>query len=372
MKLNQILDPNLLRKHIENGFVGYQTHPTLPLTIYNYTHKAAFANIWGDGTIDYCRGLIVDCFDDVIARPFRKFHNLNTVHIAETMEANLPNVAPTITEKMDGSLGIYWTYDGQFGIATRGSFTSPQAKWATEYLHEKWPDRHSLKVFPNATALFEIIYRENRIVVDYPYEDLVLLGIVNFDGTERDRKEVEKVAEFLHFRITERHDPKDLYLVGDEEEKNREGYVLSYDVPGKSPVKVKVKFDEYVKLHRVITGVSPKAIWELLSTGADRSFIDTTPEHFRKWAESWVNKLFKEFQHIYAYASHIYLERPYQWHYIPEKEYRAKCAEYFSNHPYSAICFAMLDQKGKKHIDAMIWKMVKPRGDDQSFRTDGE
>lgn len=378
MKITDILDRKILREHLDNRLVGVQKHPTLPLCIYNYTPRAAFANVWGDGTIDYCRGLIVDGEDNVIARPFKKFHNLNTAHIAETMEVNLPNVIPTVTEKMDGSLGIYWAYDGQYGIATRGSFTSPQSKWATDYLHEKWKGRGHI-CFTSKTMLFEIIYKENRIVVDYDFEGLVMLGIVNIpDGTELPYDTVKQIADHCEFKCTDRYDSGVLKLVGVDEE-NREGYVLSYDVPGKSPVKVKVKFEDYVRLHRVVTGVSPKAIWELLATGADRSFIEATPEHFRNWARSWVDKLYDEFNELYAIACHIYLGRPYQFLPMSDSDYRAKCAEYFKKECKEEIasgtlgvCFAMLDHKNAVQIEQMIWKLIKPRGDDQSFRTDGE
>ena len=138
MKLNQLLDIELLNKHRAAGFVGVQFHPTLPLRIYNYTHLAQYdGKAWGDGTIDYCRGLIVDNEDEIIARPFKKFHNLNTANIPETCEENLPAQEPIVSAKLYGSLGIYYWYDGQEGIATRGSFTSPQAVWATNWYKER-------------------------------------------------------------------------------------------------------------------------------------------------------------------------------------------------------------------------------------------
>ena len=136
MKLNELLDVKLLDQHRMNRLVGCQIHPVLPLRIYNYTSAAQFDPHWGDGTIDYCRGLIVDNEDSIVARPFKKFHNLNTESIPETMETNLPVLEPTITKKLDGSLGIYYAYDGFEGIATRGSFTSDQAKWATTWYNK--------------------------------------------------------------------------------------------------------------------------------------------------------------------------------------------------------------------------------------------
>ena len=36
------------------------------------------------------------------------------------------------------------------------------------------------------------------------------------------------------------------------------------------------------------------------------------------------------------------------------------------------ILFMMLDKRPEKQIDQAIWKIIKPRGDDQSFRNDIE
>ena len=200
--LEQVVDMDKLANHVKLGMVSVTKHPHLPLRIYNYTQRAQrVPGIWGDGTIDWCRGLIVDERNNIVARPFKKFHNLNTPTIPETLEANLPKVMPTITEKMDGSLGILWEWDGYTGIATRGSFTSPQALWASS-----WYQRHCF-VYKNendspvqwpegCTPLFEIIYKANRIVCNYEQERLVLLGLIsNASGHELDYSSIAMVAE---------------------------------------------------------------------------------------------------------------------------------------------------------------------------------
>jgi RNA ligase len=387
MKLADMLDTDLLQKHIENRLVGVQKHSTLPLVIYNYTQKAQFEHVWGDGVIDYCRGLIVDSHGFVIARPFKKFHNLDTLSIPETIQGNLPDVLPHVTEKMDGSLGILYTYEHNWGIATRGSFTSPQAIWATNWYYEQLNKGNLRLHWPgDVTPLFEIIYNENRIVCKYDFEGLVLLGIVDKEtGAEWHPKDVQRYGLGNGFEddlIVKHYGNTNLYTLLSENETNREGYVLTYDIGDQPPIKVKVKFDEYVKLHRVITGVSPKAIWELLSSGKDRSFIEQTPEHFKDWAEKWIDKLFDDFNLIFTAATDIYLTRPYRWcpDYDDDKVYRAHCAEYFKKRAGAAgmpngvlgIAFAMLDGRQGKELDDMIWRLVKPRGDDKSFRTDGE
>ncbi|MGF2075356.1 RNA ligase, partial [Enterococcus casseliflavus] len=89
------------------------------LSIYNYTQKTQYEQYWTEET-SVCRGLILDSHDRIIARPFRKFRNIEEYGPDWT-----PPAEPfDVTTKLDGSLGItYLTPDG-IQIATRGSFTS--------------------------------------------------------------------------------------------------------------------------------------------------------------------------------------------------------------------------------------------------------
>ena len=64
---------------------------------------------------------------------------------------------------------------GVWILATRGSFTSPQAIKGRELL-EKYDYNRLAKDY---TYLFEIIYPENRIVCNYDFEDLILLGMIH-------------------------------------------------------------------------------------------------------------------------------------------------------------------------------------------------
>jgi RNA ligase len=95
-----------------------------------------------------------------VARPFPKFFNYGEQPDEDTRRLGQPF---TLSEKVDGSLGIHYRWNGTDGIATRGSFHSPQAQWATAALADSPPVRFDY----GRTHLFEIVYPENRIVVDY-------------------------------------------------------------------------------------------------------------------------------------------------------------------------------------------------------------
>jgi RNA ligase len=376
MKLESLLNIKELEQLVQDRFVGIQRHPSLPLRIFNYTPHAQFENKWG-GTIDFCRGLIVDDNDNIVARPFKKFHNLQTTNIPETREENLPSVPPEITKKYDGSLGVYWKYDEQFGVATRGSFTSPQAQWATKWIQEKCPRGFVDDLSGSATPLFEIIYPENRIVVKYDWEGLVLIGLVSIhSGYEYNWITLLKHAQYNGIRLTECI-KENLEILKKKNIENEEGYVLTYRRgPASPPLKVKVKMADYLRLHKIVTGMNARSVWELLSSGTGTAGFEHTPEHFQKWLASWSEKLNREFNEIFVESRQIFANRPppcgWTESIVNDRAYRAVFAEYLRQNvapAFHGVLFAMLDGKDPAPI---IWKQIKPRGDDATFRTEGE
>jgi RNA ligase len=378
LKLYDLLDKEKLDHHIREGFVSVTQHPSQPLIIFNYTPRAAFAGAWGDGTLDYCRGLIVNQHsEEIVARPFKKFHNLNTQSMPETMAENLPPYLPEITVKMDGSLGI-WYDDGtpEGAIATRGSFTSPQALWATNWwkLEANAAHRQNGLYGPWKgywTPLFEIIYPENRIVVDYgSYSGLTCIGGVDINtGLDVPRKDIAHVlGDLLVNQIHISH--KDMLpTLARFNMPNEEGYVASYD---QGRLRVKIKFEDYKRLHRIITGVNPRSLWELISKGEG---LDTTglPANFVRWADQWTDYLVGEYNRILTEAVELHGDRPFREAGETERYYRAKYARFVmaktKDRDYlKPILFDMFDGYDG---DRVIWRMLEPAGNDMRFSTSG-
>src|SRR5690349_16609824 len=113
MQLDNLLDRDLLAAMLANGYVRSQTHPALPLRIFNYSEKTQYERMWNPVTRT-CRGLIInDETGEIVARPFPKFFNYG-----EPATEGLDTSGPACTtDKMDGSLGImYPTGAGQFAI----------------------------------------------------------------------------------------------------------------------------------------------------------------------------------------------------------------------------------------------------------------
>jgi hypothetical protein len=94
-----------LERYHEEGLLHKQTHPTLDLTIWNYSPKVQYEKLWDDITMQ-CRGLITNSRGEIVARPFKKFFNYE-----EHSPEEIPNESFEVFEKMDGSLGIIFYYE---------------------------------------------------------------------------------------------------------------------------------------------------------------------------------------------------------------------------------------------------------------------
>lgn len=366
--LNDIVPLDLFKQMLDEGYIRSQVHPLYPeLVIFNYTEAAQFDRVWNAAT-NVCRGLIIKVAQgatweaaEVVARPFNKFHNLNTEYAPETMEANLPDELPLVTTKLDGSMGVVYTYDDKLWIATRGSFDSDQARWATA-----WYRQHAaakLQGWPaDVTPVCEIIYAANRIVVDYDFEGLVLLSMIdNATGRELARDKVERWAEFNKLAVVPKFD-KTLAECAAENTSNEEGYVLTYS----NNVKVKVKFEEYVRLHRILTGLNPKTVWEMLSLNQNEA-IDKLlndpkmPEGFVNWLREVATDLKAKYAEIENEAQAFFAARP-------ASPARKDQALYFVQSPHKAVLFQMLD--GKPYAET-IWDRIKPKIV-KTFKKEGE
>lgn len=313
---------------IDRGYVSATKHPDADLWVYNYTAKAQYEWVWNDTTMS-CRGLILDVRGNVIARPFPKFFSKEQL---EYTDLHVPWHEPhTITDKMDGSLGILYWMRGRPCIATRGSFTSPQAQWATAFLQTNF-DTSVLD--RDLTYLFEIIYPQNRIVVDYgTTEDLFFITAI-------DRVSGKEHVNPGPFRSVTTLQPDEM-----DDRPNAEGYVIRFA----SGFRVKVKYDEYKRLHKIVTGTSNVTVWEWLRDGRNLlELADKVPDEFHKWLMVTHRGLMRDYDGVLKQCIRDYKEYPA----------RKDTAMYFQTCKYPQVLFAMLD---KKDVDPYIWRIVKPK-----------
>ena len=350
----KIMMIQILNKLYDDGLVYKQVHPTLPLTIWNYSEKCQYKNIWNEHLL-MCRGLVTDNEGNIIARPFKKFFNIEE-------GKHTPNQDFEVYTKLDGSLGILFYYQNQWVMATRGSFTSDQAIKGFEML-QKYDYKSLNKKF---TYLFEILYQDNRIVVQYPFEDVFLLGMINTEtgdevnihnGDEDIRH--QNMIKNIGLKVVEKFDGiKDYSVLKAMVKDNEEGFVVRFS----NGDRMKVKGEEYLRLHKIMTNISTTSVWGVLSTGGNfEDLLMDVPDEF--------------FQKIKKY------ERTLRYTHFSISEDAGKRFDYFMYGKYNdkepvtdkkeyamwvlkqpqhlqPILFRMFD---KKEYSSYIWKLIRPK-----------
>ena len=338
-----------LEKYYEDGLLYKQTHPSLPLTIWNYSVSVQYENSWDEITLQ-CRGLVTDNEGNIVARPFKKFFNMDEGKHTPTSEFE-------VYDKMDGSLGIVFWYEGQWIVATRGSFTSSQSIKGKEifdrYVKKYGDDNLNIHL----TYLVEILFPENRIVVDYGNDEkLVLLGITDQYGETH-----HSHFEYLWFHkdlIVKKYDGiNDYSILKDMIKDNKEGFVIKFS----NGDRMKIKGKEYLRLHKIMTNVSTTGIWEMLSNGDDvNELLKDVPDEFYKKIKDYVRDLRYGFFQISERAGKLHDVFRYGKYGDHEVEPTKKeFAEFVLKqekvlHP---VMFAMWD---KKNYNKIIWSILKP------------
>ncbi|MGA1048572.1 MAG: hypothetical protein ACO3UU_11195, partial [Minisyncoccia bacterium] len=216
-----------------------------------------------------------------------------------------------------------------------------------------WANRYNFSevLAEGYTYLCEIIYPENMIVVNYGGESrLVLLGVIKTDTGEE--ISWDELSTFEGWDLVERYDGiSDYNLLKGMVKSNREGFVVRFS----NGSRVKIKGEEYLRLHRIMTCLSTTAIWEVLSNGGDiLSTLTDVPDEFYDKIRQYSNKLVDKYNKI---------EDEYIWIFrilskSDDFEIRARFAELAKKHKYPAILFKMYDDKDYSRL---IWKIIQPK-----------
>lgn len=307
------------------------------LSLYNYSNRCVFEKGWDDFT-KAARGIVLREDGKVIARPWPKFFNLG-----ERPDDKLPAETPELSKKYDGSLLIVFFDDVRWRAVTRGCWNNVQTQYAS-----KWLEQHGDKLRKPYTYLFELVAPWNRIVVHYPKDDMILLGIVATE-TGKDWSYADTRAEAIRVGLSPvEFDVKPIESLNLEDPaiKNEEGFVARFS----NGFRVKLKYRQYLYLHKIVTGLSIKGIWEILCTGNKPDF-SAVPDEFMGWYTKQEAKIRGKFDGLKAEAVALFQS-------IGKKESRKDYAlEYTKHGEVAGALFRLLDGKDPAEV---LWKRCKP------------
>ena len=264
------------------------------LTLWTYTNEAQYKKIWNNATT-CARGLITDG-SKIVALPFPKFFNLSEMG----PEWEMPLGEPEIFSKEDGSMGIFYECNGQWFCATKGSFESDQAKWGQAFLD----DCNKRFLNPDWTYLVEMVYPENKIVVDYQGAEFVAV-LAAYDRCTGHEVPYQTVLDSMYAAkprsmdwgkrypmvASVRSSKSDISGLIVEMANNDPGNTEGYVVRWPDGTRVKMKYEQYLLMHKAISNLSPLAVWEAMCGGQLSDVRSNLPEELWDTFDQYLDAL---------------------------------------------------------------------------------
>lgn len=289
-------------------------------SLFNEGVDRTFDDFWKvyDGFYMECRSVALNIKkDELVLTPFRKFRNLN-----ECEENSLENIremiknaqSVEISNKLDGSMQSARYYNGQI-IMSGSQSLNPDNSWRLKdgyrMLKENSAYSRMLKDFPNYTFIFEYISLKDAHVVKYKKEQegLYLIGIRDTNtGYEHSYANILRIASKYNIPTTEVFNTTLDEIVNNLDKKKSdeaEGFVLNID-----GYKVKIKYDDYVLMHRLLGTISsPNVIIKSIADGNFDDLLSKVPDSYKdrvmKIAQTvfdYVNNTEKEAEFLYQEA----------------------------------------------------------------------
>jgi len=182
---------------------------------------------------------------------------------------------------------------------------------------------------------------------------MVLLGAYK-NGIELSKLELDNVANQLKVRrpeIFEYTSIDQILEICKYLEATSEGFVVRFE----SGLRVKIKGEQYVAIHRIISGIKPLNIWTALTTNTDLDVVfKQLPEEFIKDGKVIRDILLNNFNKTMAESNKVYE----QYKHLPRKEIGLNNT---IDPMYKAHLFCRLDGNFSK-VEQLVWKMIRPDG----------
>jgi RNA ligase len=343
---------NALQPHIEKGElivnVGQGGREGLKLVTYSKTYQYEHNSVAWDPLVQHCRGIIFDATDTlspyrIVALPFSKFFNYGEGGI------HYPAAGATIDkvfEKVDGSLGICFYWRNKWHMTTRGSLNSDIGEVAQQML-DKMLTQQRMTLNPEHTRLFEILYPENRICVDYgDTRELVFLGRRDTRSGEEDY-EIGSAVWRSPRKYSFASNDEMVQWLNQQKGKEFEGFVVHFS----DGSIFKFKSEDYMRLHRIIAQFTFKRVLEAVQKGEQVEIRKALPEELIPEFDNWWNMIDDKVDEILSNVHKVVGNAPKE----TRKEFALYLQQYYKGTDIMKYAFKYLDlnmdaEKLDKHI----------------------
>ena len=266
-----------------------------------------------------CRGLIFNtATGELISRPYHKFFNVGERDETQLdkIDLNQPHV---VLEKLDGSMIRPIPTPEGFRLGTKAGITDV-AMNAEVFIGDKpqYGTFINLCISQETTPIFEWVSRKNRIVVDYPEDNLILTAIRdNRNGSYVEYESMKRSASHLNIPCVKAYSkgvPTSEDLINHIRKwDDGEGVVIRFD----DGHMVKIKADEYILRHRSKEQInSEKNIIQVILSDAVDDMIPLLTEddatRLRKFqAEFWsaVDEVAQDLTTIFEGGDRVYPDK---------------------------------------------------------------
>lgn len=235
-----------------------------------------------------CRGLIFDNNGKLISRPYHKFFNAGEREETQINKINLyePHI---VLEKLDGSMVRTIPTPEGFRLATKSGITDTSMN-AEVFIADKPNYREFiLKTLQSHTHIFEWVSRKDRVVIDYPEDNLILTGVRSIiTGAYISHDIMKDVADYYNIPVIKAVNGLptqniNLFVDTVREWDDGEGVVLRFDTGNM----VKVKSKDYVLKHssKETLRYEKNVIALIIQESVDDVIPLLTPEDAKKLTE---------------------------------------------------------------------------------------
>ena len=246
--------------------------------------KCIFETGWSKFSL-LCRGKVIDLDTmEIVGYPYDKFFNLNELpEYSINVISNAINNAKQVyvTNKLDGSLISITRYKDDYIVNTNGAFDNIHTEIARRLLFQKYKQFASMMPY-NVTFIFELISPEDKHCLNYDDVDegLYLTGIRFLKtNTLADYPVMLSWAREYGLNITEQEylSLDEMLLKRTEKAQNKEGWVVRIVNHDCSDIMVKIKFEEFLIMHRMKAGINPRRAYNLYCFEDTSSLLESMP-----------------------------------------------------------------------------------------------